>query len=520
VGDAAVTAAFVAVSVGVLLWDVFLAGQIARLRSAPRAFAGVTALVGLLAIPAVLVGVLSASILSGRAIYTVAWAWPATTVLFAVQALYATVRRLVSPLIGVPIAAYNVILALASVTSYVVTRGALPLEPLLALSAAHTTTLGYALGPAALSSPLALQVPLLSPAYPARWRLSKTVRATIAVLATVSVGMTLVELPKGVQTIASYRRVANALLRERPGGFAVALKIFPDLDDVPPPLAVRGDLELVDSTDVDAVMVVVNPATRGASLDSLGTMLGEFRRDSVPLLVALGYEHDARARYRASPRAYMERRLNVVEQVVRRLRPDYLFPAHEPYGRGTRALGRLPVGEWTRYLSAAALRAHRLRPRTRVGVLAAEYDAADSVLYAWAVRADSPVDVVGFTIVPSFRGGLGVQARTQAADRWLRAAGATRTEHWVAVAGYPTVHGEQSQADAIWGALAWATNRPPVMGLIVLEAGDYDEQEGLRVPGGRLRIAARSVTRALRGLRESENPLESSRDQRAETGDQ
>ena len=514
------TAAFVAVSAGVLLWDVVLAGQIARLRSAPRVFAGVTALVGLLALPAVLVGAASGSILSGRAIHTVAWVWPATTALFAVQALYATLRRLVSPLIGVPIAAYNIVLALASVTAYVVTRGSTPPQPLLALSAAHTATLGYALGPAALSSPLALQVPLLSPAYPARWRLSKTVRATLAALAAASVGMTLVELPKGVQTIASYHRFADALLRERPGGFAVGLKIFPDLDDVPPPLAVRGDLDLVDSTDVDAVMIVVNPATPGASLDSLGTMLEELRRDSTPLLVSLGYEGDARARYRASPRAYMDRRLNTVEQVVRRLRPDYLFPAHEPYGRGARALGRLPADEWTRYLTAASRRAHRLRPRTRVGVLAAEYDASDSVLYAWAVRAGSPIDVVGFSIVPSFRGGLGVQARTQAADRWLRAAGPTRKEHWVAVAGYPTAHGEQSQADAIWGALAWATNRPTVTGLIVLEAGDYDEQEGLRVPGGRLRVATRSVTRALRGLRESENPLESSREQGADAGDQ
>ena len=349
-------------------------------------------------------------------------------------------------------------------------------------------------------------MPLLSPAYPARWRLSKTVRASFAALAATSVGMTLVELPKGVRTIASYRNLGDVLLRERPSGdFAVALKILPDLDDVPPPVAVRADVELVDSTDVDAVMVVVKPNAGGAALDSLAATLDEVRRDSVPLLVSLGYEDDARARYRAAPRAYLDRRLNAVDQVVRRLRPDYLFPAEEPYGRGARALGRLAVSEWARHLTAAARRAHRLRPRTKVGVLAAEYDAADSMLYTWAARDESPLDVVGFTIVPSFRGGLGVQARLQAADRWLRAAGATRKEHWVAVAGYPATHGEESQEQAIWGTLAWATNRPPVKGVIVVEAGDYGELEGLRVPGGRLRVAARAVTRALRGLRESEN---------------
>jgi len=498
--------AFIAISAAVLLWDVVLAGQIARLRTAPRLFAGVTALVGLLAVPALLVAAASASIVSGRAIYDVAWVWPTTTVLFAVQALYATGRRLVSPLIGIPIAAYNVVLALAAVTGYLITVGAAPPEPLLALSAAHSATLGYALGPAALSSAFALQVPLLSPAYPARWRLSKTVRASFAALAATSVGMTLVELPKGVRTIASYRNLGDVLLRERPSGdFAVALKILPDLDDVPPPVAVRADVELVDSTDVDAVMVVVKPNAGGAALDSLAATLDEVRRDSVPLLVSLGYEDDARARYRAAPRAYLDRRLNAVDQVVRRLRPDYLFPAEEPYGRGARALGRLAVSEWARHLTAAARRAHRLRPRTKVGVLAAEYDAADSMLYTWAARDESPLDVVGFTIVPSFRGGLGVQARLQAADRWLRAAGATRKEHWVAVAGYPATHGEESQEQAIWGTLAWATNRPPVKGVIVVEAGDYGELEGLRVPGGRLRVAARAVTRALRGLRESEN---------------
>ena len=59
--------AFYVASALVLLWDVFLAGQIAQLRRAPRFFRAVTALGGLLIAPATLVAVTSASILNGRA---------------------------------------------------------------------------------------------------------------------------------------------------------------------------------------------------------------------------------------------------------------------------------------------------------------------------------------------------------------------------------------------------------------------------------------------------------------------
>jgi hypothetical protein len=88
----AVTVAYAVLSAAIVLWDVFLAGQIARLRSAPRLFAAVTALVGLLVVPALLVAAASGSILNGRAIHDAAWVWPLATALFAVQALYATGR--------------------------------------------------------------------------------------------------------------------------------------------------------------------------------------------------------------------------------------------------------------------------------------------------------------------------------------------------------------------------------------------------------------------------------------------
>ena len=69
---------FYAASLLVMLWDVFLAGQIGQLRRAPRFFRSVTALAGLLIAPAVLVAVAAASILNGRAIHIIAWVWPLT----------------------------------------------------------------------------------------------------------------------------------------------------------------------------------------------------------------------------------------------------------------------------------------------------------------------------------------------------------------------------------------------------------------------------------------------------------
>jgi hypothetical protein len=68
------------------------------------------------------------------------------------------------------------------------------------------------------------------------------------------------------------------------------------------------------------------------------------------------------------------------------------------------------------------------------------------------------------------------------------------------------VHGEESQARAIWGALAWATSRRPLKGAIVFEAGDYGTPIGLRAPGGRLRPATEMVARAIKVLSENAGP--------------
>ena len=67
-------------------------------------------------------------------------------------------------------------------------------------------------------------------------------------------------------------------------------------------------------------------------------------------------------------------------------------------------------------------------------------------------------------------------------------------------------HGEQNQARAIWGTIAWATSRRAVKGAIVFEASDYGTPIGLRAPGGRVRPAAATLARAIRVLSENAAP--------------
>lgn len=494
---------FYAASVLVLVWDVFLAGQISQLRRAPRFFRGVTALAGLLIAPAVLVAVASASILNGRAIHIIAWVWPLTLGIFAIQALYAVGRRLVTPFIGVPIAAFDLILALAAFVRYAAYSGRDPSTAALAVAAAQSSALGLLLGRAALFSPLAVPLPLLAPAYPARWRISATVRGALAVIAMVYAVLFIAELPSALVAVRSYGPYTVDRLQERPrGDFVIGLRLLPSLNAAPPPLALRSDMALVDSVGVGAISVVIEPAgARLAALDSLARSIEEERRDSVLLIVAVGYDANAREAFRQSPSGHMRARLAAVDRIVRRLRPDIILPARDPYTAGVQAMGRVPLAWWQEYHRLAAANTRRVSNRIRVGVAVSAFVGADSGLYAWASRRESPIDVVGFSFFPSYDGGASLAARLRVADRWMR--GSTKT-HWVFGAGaFPVTHGEPSQARALWGALAWATSHEQIKGLIVESAGDYDAVTGLRAPGGRIRPALATLGRAVAAMEET-----------------
>ena len=492
-----------------VMWNIVVAGRVSQLRRVPRVFAAITSFGGLLIVPALLIAYASQSILYGRAIQPVSWLWPVTTILFALQATYALSRRLVTPLFGVPVFVYDLIIAIVAVSRFAVSKGFDPPDFGFALSAAQASALGFFFGPTALWRPEYLQVPLMSPSLPARWRFSRLVRAGVAVAAAFVAALVLIEMPNAFATNRSYTRYATQQLQEHPeGDFAIGLKIFPDLRGPPPPLALERDIALADSLEVDAVLMVIDPeGARLASLDSIAHTVEDKRGDSTLIIIALGYPADAARQFRNSPAEYTRQRVADVDRIARRLRPDILIPAVDPYDEGARAIGTQPPEYWIDYITRAAKIAHYVNRRIRIGVAASSYGTRDSTLYSWAAQRGSPVDVPGFSMMPGFDGASSLETHMRIAQRWMRAFPTRPKPNWVySAGGYPVAHGEESQELALWGVLSWATTQPQIKGLVVTEAGDYDVLRGLRTAGGKYRSAVSAVIRAHRGLRETATP--------------
>ena len=188
-----------------LAWNVLLAGRITYYRRAPRRFATISALAGLLIAPAAIIAIAASSTLYGRALQPVAWVWPFTTILFVLQAVYATSRRLVTPIFGVPIVLYDIVIAAVAISKYITLRGGTPPTPVLALAAAQANALGIIFGSAALWKTY-LQIPLLAPALPAHWRITALGRVGLGTIAMVVTGLVLIEVPDGTAAVRSYNR--------------------------------------------------------------------------------------------------------------------------------------------------------------------------------------------------------------------------------------------------------------------------------------------------------------------------
>jgi len=498
---------YAGLALGIALWDIFIGGQIAQFRRSPRALAALSAVSALVLAPALLIGAAAASTATGHTFEGLAWFWPATMLLITAQACYATVRRMISPFAGLPIVAYDLLLTAVAIVRWITAAGFTPPEPALALATAHVNVLGYIAGPAALAWPYALQPALLAPAFPPRWRLSRTLRALLATFAAAWFTATILALPSAWLTITSYDPLSLQPLQERPAGdFVVGLRVLPTLEAAPSASTLRFDLSLVDTVGAEAVSVRIDPrGAHPAALDSLGRALDALRRDTTTLILTLEYPSDAAQQYATSPQAYQEARLAELSRVVRALHPDYLVVADEPIIKGDSALGAsLSLATWTRYLTAAAFTVHRIDPKVRVAIAVSPTGARDSALYAWAAAGTAPIDAVGFVIRPLFAGASDLDAQTRSADRWIAASGPTAKENWVfATYGYPVSHGEINQERAIWSTLAWATSRSAIKGVIVADAADYGAVTGLRAPSGRLRRAANTVARAAKSLREA-----------------
>jgi hypothetical protein len=489
----------------ILIWDVVLAGRIAQNRQAPRVFQAVSGLAALLVIPGLLFHLATSTIITGRAVATMDWIWPAVLVLFAIQAVYAVMRRLVNWAWGFPIAVYNILIATIGVTRFMVAHGYVPAEPFVALLAAQSLAMVFVTGsPGVLATPFFLTMPMVSPAFPALRRITVSFRVFMSVTALMwSVFIIALGLPRAIVQLRNYDAHRTDALRERPNAdFVVGLKILPDVLTPPAPAAIKSDSTVRETMDVDVVSVVIIPGASRLAIDSLAKVLVPARRDSTILVVAIGYRGSIIPEI-GKVELDEEQRLATMRVVIARLRPDIIIPAEDPYGSGERALGRLPPERWKSFLTEAARVAKSVDRRVRVGVAASAYTSSDSALYAWAASPQSPIDVVGFSLFPSPYVGGGIQADTRTADRWMRVA-PPRKEHWVfATGGYPLAYGERSQENAVWEVLAWATDHPAIKGAIVYEAGDYGQARGLRAPNGRMRPVTRRVIKAIQQLRES-----------------
>lgn len=497
-------AAHLVLSLVIVIWDVVLAGRIAQLRQASRPFAAVTGLCGLAIGPAVLLRMATSTFITGRAVVAVDWIWPLVLILFAVQAGYAVSRRLVNPLWGLPIFAYNIIIAVVEVVRFGVAHGSPLAGSFAPLLTAQSSTLAVVTSSMAVTTPFFFLVPMIAPAFPALRRTTAAFRAFVAAVAlgwVVLIGA--IGSRAALQSRQALRTHADAQLRERPkGDFQVGLKVFPDIASRPSAAALENDIDLINRLGVRAVAVVFAPNADSVAIDSVARVLDRLG-DSLTIIAAIGYNGKLVPELGHVP-LDEPARLRTLGRIIRVLKPDIVLPAEDPLRVGARIVGDLPVERWQEYYTNASRTAKAADRSVRVGLSISRYGIADSILYAWAAKSGSPIDIVGFSFFPEKLGLDDIVASFEpAADRWMKTTPPVK-DHWVFAAGaYPLNSGEEMQERAIFQTLAWATDHPAFKGLIVYEASDYAQARGLRAPNGRLRLGVRAVMQAIRGLRES-----------------
>ncbi len=488
----------------VLAWNVTLAGWIAGRREGGRAFTTLTGLAGLLVAPAAVLAVAASTDAGARTITGVAWLWPVTCVLMVLQSAVATGRRLVSLSVGVPILCYNVVITLIAIGDDLVVRtGAAPWV-LQGIIASRDAVLGIVMGRVALASPLAIMVPLLAPAYPARWRSSVLVRALLVLYAAAALTLLIMEWPRGVGAVRSYDAATLSVTPRDASTFALGIRLLPEVTGLPSARAVRAGARLYDRVAPDAVLVVLRArAVRTSGLDSLMRVLAPYRRDSVRLMVALSFDRDDAIAVREDPVGTARLRLDALERVVERVRPHAIIPVLPPMLPSARFTPLAPTGWLQSYLTRAAAIVQRARPATDVVWIATRFDVADSTMYAWATQAAAPIDAVGFAPSPGFSGLRSLDARLRAADRWVESNGADSRAHWILTVGLPRAHGDLAQSDAIQHVIAWGSRRRFVRGVIVGELLDDRQTLGLFAANGR----ERPVVEMLRRTVPRENPV-------------
>jgi hypothetical protein len=409
----------------VLIWDLWVAGRAARVQGVPPILAFLSALGGLLLLPALVVSLLSTSLLTGAALISIAWIWPATVALATAQSAYSLAKHRTSVSIGVAILAFDFVLALITFTHWLDFVGVSPGTPLLTLLAADRNAIALSAQSMALVMPWFLYVPVFAPVTQGRPNARMLVRGVMALVAAGWLLLIVSQVPPAARAVRSYDRYARQRLQEHPDSdFVVGLKVFPTLSDPPTPVSLTNDLGLADSIGAGALTIYFTPAgASAATLDSVSHVMDDVR-GSRRVIAAL----DLSAEHRVSPGAlapYLRDRVADVERIARRLHPDFVVPVVDPVG-AARAIGPVPVDTWKAYLRAATDAAHEdsTADSAAVRVLAhvGGFTAADSALYAWSASTASPVDGIALSLYPWLGGAATLDARMRIADAWIRTA--------------------------------------------------------------------------------------------------
>jgi hypothetical protein len=497
-------AAHLVLSALVLLWNIVMAGRIATRHDTPPVLGALSAVGGLLVAPALFIVWASGSLLTGRALHTIAWAWPLAAAIIAAQAIAALVLRRTAFPIGFAIAAYDVLLAVIYTLRYLVYTGDTVPDTVLGLAAAQSGALSVTAHPLAIVLPYYIHVPILAPASPGRRGMGTVLRSAVAMVAGGWAATIAGAVLLSTQAVRSYAMFEGERLTERDRNeFTVGLKLFPTLDGPPSMLALQSDVALADSIGVGAVSIYIAPdGARGRALDSLARALEPIRTERL-LIVALDLATGDPPAEGATIDQYLAARVQDIGRIARRLRPDIVVPVVDPYGAARRRLGVIAEADWKQYLTRSADAARAAGTRTSVLAHVGGFTPQDSTLFAWATSASSPVSGAGITLRPWYSGATALRGRMDAADRWMQASPPAKPVWVLEAGGFPTVHGDASLSRTLLGSLAWATRHPVVRGVVIVEASDYEARMGLRAPGGRIRPAATSLSRAVRALGES-----------------
>lgn len=501
--SAVAAAAHLALTLLLIAGTILVAGRIARRRDASTTLLLLSGLGGLLIAPAAFVEAMTGSVITGRALSALAWLWPAACLLMLVQAVYATARGYVGRPLGVIITAYDLLLAAMAIVRYDISLGGAPLEPLVALSAAGAGALDIAASADATGHPFFFFPPVLAPAVPVRSRgFGVLLRSSATVVIIAWSTLLLLAMAPAWNATTSFRPFARERLQERPAGdLAIGVRLFPVVEGFgPDDDAVLRDVSLARELGLTALSVFIAPgAASDALADSISRAIEEPRQAGAVLIAVLA-AGESRNQLGPTGTTWQAVRAREIELIVRRLRPDYLVPIAPTAIAGHRGAAT----DWIPYLRHAAEVTRRTRPATRVMLPLSGFSIADSTLYAWARRTDSPIDAVGFRLVPSVHGGAGVESRLLAAERWMRLTPGSPMEHWLLeVAAWPAVFGDHNQERAVWGTLAWASRQPTLRGVLVHAAADYGQPVGLRAVSGRIRPAAVRMGAATRAFQEA-----------------